>query len=84
MNAAVAGNARHVLVSGGAGYIGSHAVLALEAAGYRVSVIDDLSTGFRSAVPAHIRFHAGDIGDGGFIEAVFGADKPDAVMHFAG
>jgi len=84
MNAAGAGNARHVLVSGGAGYIGSHAVIALEAAGYRVSVIDDLSTGFSSAVPSHIRFHAGDIGDRNFVEGVFGADKPDAVMHFAG
>ncbi len=84
MNAAGAGDARHVLVLGGAGYIGSHAVLALEAAGYRVSVIDDLSTGFRSAVPSHVDFHEGDIGDRALLAAVFAADKPDAVMHFAG
>jgi len=84
MNAATAGEARHVLVSGGAGYIGSHAVLALEAGGYRVSVVDDLSTGFRSAVPSHVRFQEGDIGDRRFIESVFADGKPDAVMHFAG
>ncbi|HXH00069.1 MAG TPA: UDP-glucose 4-epimerase GalE [Sphingomicrobium sp.] len=76
--------ARHVLVLGGAGYIGSHAVLALKGAGYRVSVVDDLSTGFRSAVPAHVRFHQGDIGDLAFIEEVFGSEKIDAIMHFAG
>ncbi len=80
----MAGNARHVLVLGGAGYIGSHAVLALEEANYRVSVADDLSTGLRSAVPSHVRFYQGDIGDRRFVEALFAADRFDAVMHFAG
>jgi len=78
------GPARHVLVLGGAGYIGSHAVLALEAAGYRVSVVDDLSSGFRSAVPSGVSFHEGDIGDLHFVEALFRSERIDAVMHFAG
>jgi len=78
------GPPRHALVLGGAGYIGSHAVLALEEAGYRVSVVDDLSTGFRSAIPPGVSFHEGDIGDLRFIEALFRSERIDAVMHFAG
>ena len=74
---------RHVLVLGGAGYIGSHAALALDAAGYRVSVLDNLSTGFRSAVPAHMGFHEGDIGDTDFLASVLGTGRFDAIMHFA-
>ena len=74
---------RHVLVLGGAGYIGSHAALALDAAGYRVSVLDNLSTGFRSAVPAHMTFHEGDIGDTGFLATVLRKGRFDAIMHFA-
>ena len=74
---------RHVLVLGGAGYIGSHAALALDAAGYRVSVLDNLSTGFRSAVPAHMAFYEGDIGDTAFLSSVLGTGRFDAIMHFA-
>jgi UDP-glucose 4-epimerase len=48
-----------VLVTGGAGYIGSHAVLALKDAGWPVAVIDDLSTGTRSVVPDDVPFTAG-------------------------
>ncbi|MET0302143.1 MAG: NAD-dependent epimerase/dehydratase family protein, partial [Methyloceanibacter sp.] len=52
-----------VLVTGGAGYIGSHMVLALLDAGEDVVVLDNLSTGFRRAVPANAEFIAGDAGD---------------------
>ena len=54
-----------VLVTGGAGYIGSHAVLALLDGGWPVAVIDDLSTGFRFAVPPGVPFYEGDIEDAG-------------------
>ncbi|MDE2620694.1 MAG: NAD-dependent epimerase/dehydratase family protein, partial [Sphingomonadales bacterium] len=46
-----------VLVTGGAGYIGSHAVLALKDAGWPVAVIDNLTTGFRFAVPEDVPFY---------------------------
>ena len=52
-----------VLVTGGAGYIGSHAVLALLDAGWPVTVIDNLSTGFRFAIPDAVPFYEGDIAD---------------------
>ena len=73
-----------VLVTGGAGYIGAHAVLALLDAGHRPVVVDDLSTGDRAAVPAGVPFEEGDVGDRDFIQAVFARHRPDAVMHFAG
>ncbi|MGB7404259.1 MAG: UDP-glucose 4-epimerase GalE [Pacificimonas sp.] len=72
----------HVLVTGGAGYIGSHAVLALLDAGHRVSVVDNLVTGFRWAVPDAAAFHEADVGD---VEAMVPIlDGVDAIMHFAG
>ena len=52
-----------VLITGGAGYIGSHMVLGLLDNGEDVLVIDDLSTGFRWAVPVEARFVAGSVGD---------------------
>lgn len=76
--------ARSVLVTGGAGYIGSHAVLALLEAGYDVAVIDDLSTGFRSAVPAECSFHQGDIADRALVETIVADRGVEAIMHFAG
>jgi UDP-glucose 4-epimerase len=73
-----------VLVTGGAGYIGSHAVLALRDAGIPVSVIDDLSTGFRWAIPDGVPFYEGDIADAGLIERIAGEQGIGAIMHFAG
>ena len=54
-----------VLVSGGAGYVGSHVVLALVEAGYRTVVLDDLSSGRREAVPAGVELAVADAGDRG-------------------
>jgi len=73
-----------VLVTGGAGYIGSHAVLALLDAGWDVSVIDNLSTGFRFAVPDAVHFHEGDIEDADLLARIFAERSIGAVMHFAG
>jgi UDP-glucose 4-epimerase len=73
-----------VLVTGGAGYIGSHAVLALLDAGWPVVVIDDLSTGFDWAVPEGAFFEEGDIADADLLERVIGEHGIAAVMHFAG
>ncbi len=73
-----------VLVTGGAGYIGSHAVLALRDAGWSVAVIDNLSTGFRWAVAEDVPFYEGDIEDAGLLSRIFAEQKIGAVMHFAG
>jgi UDP-glucose 4-epimerase len=73
-----------VLVTGGAGYIGSNAVLALRDSGHRPVVIDNLVTGFRWAVPEHVPFYDGDIADAQLIEKIVVDEKVDAVMHFAG
>src|SRR3546814_7293268 len=73
-----------VLVTGGAGYIGSHMAWALLDAGEEVVVIDRLSTGFRWAVPEAARFYLGDVGDRAMLDRVFAENDIDAVMHFAG
>lgn len=73
-----------VLVTGGAGYIGSHAVLALRDAGWPVAVIDNLTTGFRFAVPDDVAFYEGDIEDGALIARIIGECGIGAIMHFAG
>ena len=73
-----------VLVTGGAGYIGSHAVLALRDAGYPVAVIDNLSTGFRFAVPDGVAFFHGDVADADLLAHIFATHGTRAVMHFAG
>lgn len=72
-----------VLVVGGAGYIGSHTVYALLDAGYEVVVVDNLSTGFRAAVPAKARFYEADIRDREAIGKVLAAEHIDSVIHFA-
>ena len=73
-----------VLVTGGAGYIGSHAVLALADAGWPVTVIDNLTTGFRWAVPEGVPFYEGDIEDAALLARIFAEQGTVAVMHFAG
>src|SRR5574340_1368078 len=73
----------HVLVTGGAGYIGSICTEALLNAGHRVTVYDDLSEGHRSAVDQRARFVLGRPGEENNIRDAVNAAKPDAVMHFA-
>ncbi|MBY7146928.1 NAD-dependent epimerase/dehydratase family protein, partial [Levilactobacillus brevis] len=60
-----------VLVLGGAGYIGSHAVDRLVEKGYDVAVVDNLVTGHRAAVNAKARFYEGDVRDQAFLDGVF-------------
>jgi UDP-glucose 4-epimerase len=73
-----------VLVTGGAGYIGSHAVLALLDAGWPVAVIDDLSNGTREVVPDGVPFYEGNIADPELVERIFREQHIQAIMHFAG
>jgi UDP-glucose 4-epimerase len=73
-----------VLVSGGAGYIGSHMVLALTDAGIDTVVVDNLSTGFTWAVAPAAKLVRGNIGDEGLMMQVMAEHKVDAVVHFAG
>ena len=73
-----------ILVTGGAGYIGSHAVLALKDEGWPVAVIDDLSNGTREAVPADVPFYEGNIADRSLVDRIFREQQTQAVMHFAG
>ena len=73
-----------VLVTGGAGYIGSHMVLALVEAGERVVVVDNLSTGFSSALPEGVLLFIGDAGDENLVEGVIASHQVDAIIHFAG
>ncbi|WP_288487405.1 UDP-glucose 4-epimerase GalE [uncultured Novosphingobium sp.] len=73
-----------VLVTGGAGYIGSHAVLALVDRGWPVCVVDNLTTGFRFAIPEGVTLYEGDIEDAALLARIFAEQKVGAVMHFAG
>ncbi|MFN3620439.1 UDP-glucose 4-epimerase GalE [Sphingorhabdus sp.] len=74
----------NVLVTGGAGYIGSHAVLALRDAGHHAVVIDNLVTGFRWAVAEDAVFYEGDISDDSVVQKIIREQGIDAIMHFAG
>lgn len=73
-----------VLVTGGAGYIGSHMVWALLDAGEEVVVLDRLSTGFRWAIAPEARFYQGDVGNRELLSDIFAQNDIDAVIHFAG
>jgi UDP-glucose 4-epimerase len=72
-----------ILVTGGAGYIGSHTVLELLAAGEKVVVLDNLSTGFRSAVPDDVPLILGDFGDEDLVTELLAKHDVDAIIHFA-
>jgi UDP-glucose 4-epimerase len=71
-----------VLVTGGAGYIGSHTVLQLRARGERVVVLDDLSTGFRQAV-GDVPLVVGNVGDRKVTDALLAEHQVDTIIHFA-
>ncbi|MEK1888355.1 MAG: UDP-glucose 4-epimerase GalE [Phyllobacterium sp.] len=73
-----------VLVTGGAGYIGSHMTLALKDAGRSVVVLDDLSCGFPWLVPSDVPLVRGDIGDQGLVRDVIRKYAITAILHFAG
>ncbi|MBK9081631.1 MAG: UDP-glucose 4-epimerase GalE [Rhizobiales bacterium] len=72
-----------VLVTGGAGYIGSHMVLELLDHGQTPVVLDNLTTGFRWAVPEGVAFYEGDMGDGELIDRIAREHAIDAIIHFA-
>ncbi|CAH9072918.1 unnamed protein product [Cuscuta epithymum] len=82
----------HVLVTGGAGYIGSHAALRLLRDSYRVTIVDNLSRGNKGAVkvlqelypePGRLQFVYADLGDASAVDKIFSENAFDAVMHFA-
>ncbi|WP_081678710.1 NAD-dependent epimerase/dehydratase family protein [Desulfocurvibacter africanus] len=72
-----------ILVTGGAGYIGSHTSLALTQAGYEVVVADNLSTGVREAVLPPVRLVEGDLRDAGFMRDLLRRERVEEVIHFA-
>ena len=73
-----------VLVTGGAGYIGSHMVHALAEAGESVVVIDNLSTGFSTSLPEGVPLFIGDAADENLVEGVIAAHGVESIVHFAG
>lgn len=75
---------RATLITGGAGYIGSHTVLALRQADRRVVVLDDLSTGSRRLLPEGVAFVRGDAGDRELVRRLIAEHAIDSVIHFAG
>ncbi len=72
-----------ILVTGGAGYIGSHAVKGLIDRGYDVVIVDNLETGFEKAVDSRARFYKGDIRDIDFLSSMFSKENVEGVIHFA-
>lgn len=71
-----------ILITGGAGFIGSHVVDAFLEAGHQVGVVDDLSAGHRERVPAGVTFHQSDILDPD-LASIFAASRPEVVVHHA-
>jgi UDP-glucose 4-epimerase len=73
-----------VLVTGGAGYIGSHTVRVLREANENVVVIDNLSTGFSAFIPEGVPLFIGDAGDENLVEGVIAQHRVESIIHFAG
>ncbi|MBI9012541.1 MAG: UDP-glucose 4-epimerase GalE [Clostridiales bacterium] len=72
-----------ILVTGGAGYIGSHAVRGLIDKGYDVVIVDNLETGYQKAIDPRARFYNGDIRNIGFLNDMFSKEDINGVIHFA-
>jgi UDP-glucose 4-epimerase len=72
-----------IIVTGGAGFIGSHIVDAYLKAGHRVAVVDNLSTGFRRNLNSHAKFYKADIRDPRTLKQIFRKEKPEVVNHHA-
>ena len=72
-----------VLVAGGAGYIGSHCVRQLTAAGHEPVVLDNFAYGHRAAVPKGVKLHDAGLTDAAALDRIFKAECIDLVMHFA-
>ena len=72
-----------ILITGGAGYIGSHTALALKACGFQPIILDNLATGHRWAAEKFGPFEQGDVGDAAFVARVCAHYKPVALLHFA-
>src|SRR5215468_2513248 len=75
---------QHILVTGGAGYIGGAAVRLLLQQNFQVTVLDDLSRGHRDSVPSAARLIVGNVADAALLNQIFAASPVHAVMHFAG
>ena len=73
---------KNILVTGGAGYIGSHAVAELLDSGYNVVVIDSLENGFIELVDKRAKFYQGNVQDSNIMDKIFNENKIDAVYAF--
>ncbi len=74
----------NVLVTGGAGYIGSYMVRMLVSSGHKVVVLDTMEFGHKAALPSGIKVVLGDVADKATLDSIFSQDHIDAVIHFAG
>jgi len=74
----------NILITGGHGYIGSHAVYVFLEAGYEIAIVDNHSAGMRVSFPENVRCYEGDVGDEVLLERIFTEFQPHAVIHFAG
>ena len=72
-----------VLVTGGAGYIGSHMVFALLDVGHQPVILDDFSTGHDALIAPNVPVYRGNVGDSDVTDKLFAEHSFDAVMHFA-